>query len=270
MKEIYAVMIVTALSCSVLGSGLVLRKMALTADALSHSVLLGIVVAFSIVRRLDSYWLLFGAALFGLFMVYAVETLSRVHFLKKEDALGFVFPLFFALAVLILTRFYRNTHLDVDVLLMGNPLFTPFVKIGNLPRSFIVMGGLWIVDCLFLSIFYRPLLLSTFQAEEAKMQGIHQAWLYGIFMSLCSLTCVAAFESVGAILVISFFIAPACSSLLFARSYAGSMFLSMLFGIIYAVAGTYFGIQYNVSLAGLTAVISFFSVLILSFRLKNS
>lgn len=262
MSEVLMVMLLTAIACSILGPTLVLRRLSLTADALSHSVLLGIVLAFWLVNDLSSPILLIGAALFGLLMVLIVEYLAQRKLLAKDEALGYVFPLFFALAVIIISKFFRNAHIDVDVVLMGNPLFAPFVRWSIFPRSFVIMGFMVLINAFFIGIFYQPMLLATFDENEAKMQGIKTKLLYCVFMILTSLTCVAAFESVGAILVISFFVTPAASALLVAKKYYSAILYSLLFASIYVSIGYYIALAFNVSISGTVAFVEMIGFLL--------
>ena len=115
MSEVLLTLMVTAIGCAILGPVLILRKLAMTADALSHSVLLGIVVAFFFVPDLRSIWLVISASIFGVFTIWLVEELARHHLVERDDALAIVFPVFFALAVLLITKFFRNTHRNIFI-----------------------------------------------------------------------------------------------------------------------------------------------------------
>lgn len=119
------VLLVTAIACSLIGVFLVLRSLSMLADAISHSILLGIVIAYFIVKDISSVYLVFGAALFGIITVFSIESLSKTKLVKNDDAVGIVFPMFFALAVILITKYARNVHLDVDVVLMGEVIMAP-------------------------------------------------------------------------------------------------------------------------------------------------
>lgn len=253
MHEVLLVMIMTALACAVLGPFLVLRELSMTADALSHSVFLGIVVAFIFVHDLGSVWLTVGATIFGLLTVFFVEVLAKNKLAKEKDALGIIFPIFFSIAVIIITKFFRNSHLDVDLVIMGNPLFAPFVRAFGLPRSFLIMLLVFILNLLFIIIFYKPLKVVTFDRDYAQMQGIKITPLFYGLMLLTSLTCVGAFDSVGGILVISFFVAPATCAYLITKNLSMTIILSMFFGTLMSVFGFYVGFAWNVSVAGMSA-----------------
>ncbi len=262
MIEVFYTLAITAMACGILGPILVMRRLSMTADALSHSVLLGIILAFLVILRIDSIWLKLSAAIFGLFTVLLVEFISEKAKIKKDDSLAIVFPTFFALAVILITRFCRNAHLDVEIVLMGNPLFAPFIRIFNMPKSMFLMGIVFIINLLFIVFNYREISMVCFDEEFAKMQGINLKRLYTIFMTLVSLTAVLAFDSVGGILVMSFFIAPAAAACLYTKSFDKTIMLTLVFGILSSYLGYYFGIKYNVSLSGMSAVIDMLLVFI--------
>lgn len=134
--EIAVIAVLTAISCALPGTLLVLRGAALMSDAISHSVLLGIALMFLHVQRLDSPLLLVGAALSGLAAVIVVEKIIASKKLKKDAALGLIFPLFFSLGVIIISNYAKNAHLDTDMVLLGELAFAPFTRL-----------NLWNIDC---------------------------------------------------------------------------------------------------------------------------
>lgn len=264
MTEVLFVLLMTAMACGLLGPFLVLRRLSMTADALSHSVLLGIVLAFFLVRSLDSVLLTLGAALFGLLTVLAVELLSGKGLVKRDDALGLVFPMFFSLGVLLITRFFRNVHLDIEIVLMGDPLFAPFVRLFGLPRSLVEMFLLFLLNLSFVILFYEPLKISTFDPSYAFLLGIPVKRIFYALMILCSFCCVTAFNSVGAILVISFFAASAAAASLLSRSLWQMILLTLLLGALNCLIGCLIAFRWNVSISGMCSFVGMLSVLLLS------
>ena len=123
--ELAGVLAVASAACALPGVFLVLRRMALVSDAIGHTLLFGIVVAFFVVGDLDSPFLLLGAALTGLATVVLVESLQCNRRMKADAAIGLVFPFLFALAVTLVSLGARNIHLDVDAVLVGQPLGAP-------------------------------------------------------------------------------------------------------------------------------------------------
>ena len=115
-----------ASACSILGTFLVLKSMAMVSDAITHTILLGIVVAFFAVHDLNSPLLIVGAGIVGVLTVYLVELLNSTRLVKEDSAIGVVFPLLFSIAVILISKYAGNVHLDVDSVLLGELAFAPF------------------------------------------------------------------------------------------------------------------------------------------------
>ena len=251
------VLIATATACALLSPFLVLRKLSMVSDAISHSVLLGIVLAFFIVKDVGSPLLIAGAALFGVITVFAVEFLSGTGLVKNDDAVGIVFPMFFALAVVLITKFARNVHLDTDIVLMGEVIIAPLNRtefLGmDLPKAFVQMGILFIVNLLFIIIFFKELKITTFDKGFAKLAGFSSVALFYALMTLSSLTAVTAFDAVGAILVVSFLITPGAAAYLISKDLKVMIAISVGYAVINSVLGYVLSLLMNVSMSGMTA-----------------
>ena len=251
------VLIATATACALLSPFLVLRKLSMVSDAISHSVLLGIVLAFFIVKDIGSPLLIAGAALFGVITVFAVEFLSGTGLVKNDDAVGIVFPMFFALAVVLITKFARNVHLDTDIVLMGEVIIAPLNRtefLGmDLPKAFVQMGILFIVNLLFIIIFFKELKITTFDKGFAKLAGFSSVALFYALMTLSSLTAVTAFDAVGAILVVSFLITPGAAAYLISKDLKVMIAISVGYAVINSVLGYVLSLLMNVSMSGMTA-----------------
>ncbi len=251
------VLIATATACALLSPFLVLRKLSMVSDAISHSVLLGIVLAFFIVKDVGSPLLIAGAALFGVITVFAVEFLSGTGLVKNDDAVGIVFPMFFALAVVLITKFARNVHLDTDIVLMGEVIIAPLNRtefLGmDLPKAFVQMGILFIVNLLFIIIFFKELKITTFDKGFAKLAGFSSAALFYALMTLSSLTAVTAFDAVGAILVVSFLITPGAAAYLISKDLKVMIAISVGYAVINSSIGYVLSLLMNVSMSGMTA-----------------
>ena len=185
--ESLGVLLITAITCALIGNFLVLRKLSMVSDAISHSVLLGIVLAFFIVRDVSSPWLIAGAALFGVLTVFSVEMLSETGLVKSDDAVGIVFPLFFSLAVILITKYARNVHLDTDMVLMGEVIMAPLYRMSvfgiSLPRAFVQMCVIFLFNMVFMVTFFKELKLSTFDENFAATIGFSSVILYYALMS---------------------------------------------------------------------------------------
>ena len=254
------VLIATAAACALLSPFLVLRKLSMVSDAISHSVLLGIVLAFFIVKDVGSPLLIAGAALFGVITVFAVEFLSGTGLVKNDDAVGIVFPMFFALAVVLITKFARNVHLDTDIVLMGEVIIAPLNRtefLGmDLPKAFVQMGILFIVNLLFIIIFFKELKITTFDKGFAKLAGFSSVALFYALMTLSSLTAVTAFDAVGAILVVSFLITPGAAAYLISKDLKVMIAISVGYAIINSIIGYVLSLLMNVSMSGMTAAVA--------------
>ena len=257
MTNSLIVLILTAISCSLLGVFLVLRNLSMLTDAISHTVLLGIVLAFFIVQDLDSPVLIVGASLMGLLTVYLIETIGSKGISKYDDAIGMVFPVLFALAVILISKFFRNVHLDLDVVLMGEVLFSSLVKttVFGIEISKAVLYGLILLALILVFIIsqYKKLKISTFDREFAYLIGIPTTAIFYLLMTLTSVAAVVSFDSVGAILVISFFIAPSATALAFAKSLKTSLLSTALIATINSIVGFALALKLNVSIAGAVA-----------------
>ncbi|MFC2476720.1 MAG: metal ABC transporter permease [Catonella sp.] len=254
------VLIATAAACALLSPFLVLRKLSMVSDAISHSVLLGIVLAFFIVKDVGSPLLIAGAALFGVITVFAVEFLSGTGLVKNDDAVGIVFPMFFALAVVLITKFARNVHLDTDIVLMGEVIIAPLNRtefLGmDLPKAFVQMGILFIVNLLFIIIFFKELKITTFDKGFAKLAGFSSVALFYALMTLSSLTAVTAFDAVGAILVVSFLITPGAAAYLISKDLKVMIAISVGYAVINSIIGYVLSLLMNVSMSGMTAAVA--------------
>ncbi|MDU4671952.1 MAG: metal ABC transporter permease [Finegoldia magna] len=254
------VLLVTAIACSIIGVFLVLRRLSMLADAISHSILLGIVLAYFIVKDITSVYLVFGAAIFGIITVFSIESLSKTKLVKNDDAVGIVFPMFFALAVILITKYARNVHLDVDIVLMGEVIMAPLNTVNflgvEIPKSLLQMSVMGLINLAFIWIFFKELKLTTFDAEFAKIAGFSEVLLFYGLMSLTSFTTVVAFEAVGAILVISFLIAPASSAYLISKNLRTMIINSVLYSILNSILGFVLAMYYNLSMSGISATIA--------------
>ena len=212
MIDVILVLLSTSLCLGVPGCFLVLRRLSMTADAVSHAVLLGIALGFFFVRDLNSPVLIVSAALFGLFSILLTEWIALRCHIARDEALGLVFPVFFALGVILVTRCFRNVHLDTELILMGNPLFAPFLQSFGLPRAVIANLLLFAVNLIFVLVCFRPLGYACFDPSYASLLGLPLTRIFYMLLTLSAFSAVVAFQSVGAVLSIAFFIAAAAAA----------------------------------------------------------
>ena len=258
--DIVLISIVVALSCSLLGVFLVLKKMAMMSDAITHTILLGIVIAFFITEDMNSPWLIFGASLMGVVTVYLIEALQSTKLLSEEASIGVIFPLLFSIAIILISRYAGSVHIDTDAVLLGELSFAPFDRMMflglSIPRSLFTMGIILIIDFLFVVIFYKELKLSSFDALLSATLGFSPVLIHYALMSLISITAVGAFSAVGSILVIAFMIGPPLTAYLLTHDLKKLMFISSGFAIFNAIAGFFLAFGLNVSISGSMAVVT--------------
>jgi manganese/zinc/iron transport system permease protein len=265
--EIQLIAIVVALACALPGVFLVLRRMALMSDAISHTVLLGIVLGFFLTGSITSPLLVAGAALTGVLTVALVEVLMRTRLVREDASIGLVFPALFSIAVILIARFAGNVHLDTDAVLLGELAFAPFrrfVVAGHDlgPITLYVMGGILLINVAFLAAFYKELKLSTFDAGLAAALGFSPALLHYAFMTVVSITAVGAFDAVGSILVVALMIAPPAAAYLLTDRLTVMLGLSALIGALSAVAGFWVAWLADTSIAGAMAAMTGVSFLL--------
>jgi len=252
--------VLVAAACALPGAFLVLRRMALITDAISHVILLGIVLAYFIVRDLKSPFLLVGAAIGGVATVALVELLQRTKLVKEDAAIGLVYPALFSVAVLLVTMKAANVHLDVDAALVGHLSFAASRKVqmtatSEMPLSSLVMAVVLTLNVAFIAACYKELKITTFDAALAASLGFMPVLLNYVLMTLVSLTAVTAFDAVGAVLVVPMMIVPAATALLLTNRLAEVLALSVLVAIGAALGGFWLATWANANYAGAIAVV---------------
>jgi manganese/zinc/iron transport system permease protein len=259
--EIQLIAVITAAACALPGVILVLRRMSMLSDAISHTVLLGIVIGFFVTEDLSSPFLIFGAAAVGVLTVSLISLLERTRLVKEDAAIGLVFPALFSIAVLLISRYAGNVHLDTDAVLVGELAFAPFdrfVAFGRDlgPRGLYIMLGILFANLLFITLFYKELKLTTFDAGLAASLGFAPVLLHYILMSLVSLTVVGAFDIVGSILVVALIVTPPAAAYLLTDHLERMIGLSVLIGALSAVSGYWLANLLDASIAGSMATMA--------------
>ena len=258
--EIQLIAVVVAVACALPGVFLVLRGMAMMSDAISHTVLLGIVLAFFLAGDMESPWLMLGAAVTGVLTVSLVELINKTGLVKQDAAIGLVFPALFSFAVILISRYARGVHLDVDAVLLGELAFAPFDRLVvwglDLPRSLVVMGVILALNVLLIGLFYKELKISTFDAGLAATLGFMPVVLHYGLMTMVSLTAVGAFDAVGSILVVALMIAPAATAFLLTRRLSYMLGLAALIAAVSAVSGYWLAHWLDSNIAGSMATMS--------------
>ncbi len=253
--EIQLIAAVVAVACAIPGVFLVLRKMALISDAISHSILPGIVIGFFITQDLNSPLLILLAAFTGVITVVLVEMIQKTGLVKEDTAIGLVFPALFSIGVILIAKNANDVHLDVDAVLLGELAFAPFdrlmisgVDMG--PQSLWVMGVILLITLGLLFMFFKELKVSTFDTGLSSALGFSPAILHYGLMSVSSVTVVGAFDAVGAILVVALMIAPAATAYLLTSDLKKMLMLSIGFGVFSAISGYWLAHLLDASISG--------------------
>ena len=234
-----------AVTSSIIGCFLILRKMAMVGDAISHSVLPGIVIAFMLGGTLGSWYLLLGAAAFGILTTFLIEFFNKRGGMQHDATIGVVFTSLFALGIILVTVYARDVDIDQDCVLYGELDHVAFEEgksiFGLLIPYTILRLSVMLLCVLALVVFgYRGLFLTTFDPAYAATIGISvMAWHY-ILMAAVSLSTVLSFGSVGAILVVAFLITPPATAYLLSDKLKQMILLSLVFGVSGSVVGYYF------------------------------
>lgn len=251
-----------AICCSLLGCYLILRKMAMVGDAISHAVLPGIVLAFLLTGSRDSIPMLLGAGILGVISTFLIEFFHTKAKLQTDASIGVTFTWLFALGVILLSVFAGQVDLDQDCVLYGEIAYVPLdliiTKSGMLlgPKTVWLMSIVLLIIIIFIVTGYKELFLTTFDPAYALSIGISATLWHYLLMGAVSLTTVAAFEAVGAILVVAFLVVPPATAYLLTRNFKHMLFLSCAIGVCISVAGFYLAVWLDGSIAGAMAAVS--------------
>lgn len=264
MNDIYIISTaaLVSISCALLGCYLILRRMAMVGDAISHAVLPGIVIAFLVSGSRDSVTMLVGAGLIGIATTFLIEFFHKKAKLQADASIGVTFTWLFAVGVVLISLFAGKVDLDQECVLYGEIAYVPLdlwitddgINMG--PRALYVVGAILILILLFVTLAYKELFLTTFDPAYATAIGISTtAWHY-FLMGAVSTTTVASFEQVGAILVVALLIAPAATAYLITDNFKWMLLIASAIGVISSVTGYYLAVWVDGSIAGSIATMT--------------
>lgn len=253
------VLSLVAAACALPGVFLLLRRMTLVSDAIGHVLLFGIVLGYFVVRDIDSPLLLIAAAAAGLATVALVEVLQKTRLVKEDAAIGLVFPALFAGGVLLASVYLRNTHLDADAVLLGHPDLATGDEweVGGLylPGAGVKLAAVLALNLALLLLFFKELKLTTFDPALAAALGFRPGRVHYGLMAAVSVTAVAAFDAVGPVLVVGFFVVPAAAAYLLTDRLGVLLVLASIIGVAAAWAGTYAAVALDANTAGAVAAV---------------
>ncbi len=264
---------IVAINAALLGCFLLLRKMAMVGDAISHAVLPGIVVAYYFSGDKTSGLLLVGATLTGVLAAFIIDFLSHKAKIQGDASIGITYTLLFAVGMIMISTWMKgNVDVDMECVLYGDIALINLDKVivdGDLyigPRAFYVELVAFLIIGVALFIGFKGFKLLAFNLDYARSLGIHTTrWHYAL-MTLVSLTTVVAFEVVGAILVVGFLIIPPATAQLVTTKLKAMLLWACIFGLMAVVLGYYCAIYLNVSITGAMVTVAglvFFGVLLI-------
>ncbi|MES2273452.1 MAG: metal ABC transporter permease [Chlamydiota bacterium] len=230
-----AVLATVAISCGLIGPFLVLKKMTMFANSLSHTILLGITVAYLCASSLwggglfDLSTLLIGAFIAAILTALFTEGLIRVFHLQEDASIGLVFTALFALGITLVTLFTRDIHLGTEAV-MGN---VDLLQLSDLKLPSLLV----ILNLAAVLLFFRQFQLSSFDRSLAKTLGLSCGFFHFFLLFLAAATCIAAFRSVGVLLVLAFLVGPFLTARLFCHRLPWLLFWSPLIGSAAALVG---------------------------------
>lgn len=255
--DLFITGVIVSLACALPGLWLMLRGMSMLSDALTHSVLLGIVLTYLIVGDIASPWMFVGAVLSGVMTAVLIDRLQHQR-ISADAAVGLVFAGMFSLAIILITQFAGDTHLDLDAVLLGEIVFAPFdrmviagVDLG--PRAFVMNGIAFILSAICMWIVWKELVYTTFDATSAMLVGFSPAIISIGLVVISSFTVVTAFDAVGAILVVAFMTAAPASAFLLTYRLKTMVWLTMGLAVSTALLGTWLAMLLDVSVSGAMA-----------------
>jgi manganese/zinc/iron transport system permease protein len=254
-----------AAACAIPGTFLMLRRLSLMGDAISHAVLPGLIIAYMISESRASFPMLVGAIGVGLFAAFATETLRRFAKVDESASIGIVFTSMFAVGLLLISLYADKVDLDPNCVLNGNLEIVPLDVLGstNIPTAVLGLGVMLIANAAIVALLFKEFRICSFDPALAATQGFRPAMMHYLLMTMTALTCVVAFEAVGSILVVALLIVPAAAAHLLSDRLHTTLLLAVGIAIACALVGQFlatsvpgqFGLG-SVSITGSTATVA--------------
>lgn len=248
------------IAASLLGTFLVLRGNSMLTDAISHSVVFGIVVVWLLTGQISGPFQIIGAALTGLLTVWLTELVASSGRVRQDAAIGLVFPILFAAGVLLMNLYARNVHIDQHTVLLGEIgfIWLNTVELGgfHVPRSLLALSIMTAINLTFVTLLFKELKLATFDQGLARALGFAPGVLFYLLLALTSATAVTAFDAVGAVMFVAFAIVPPSTARLLTDNLVWMIILGSAVSIIASVIGYWVAVALNVSIGGMMATVA--------------
>lgn len=256
-----------AMACALPGAQLVLRRRSMMGDAISHAVLPGVAIAFLITATNDPLVMLVGAIVIGILTTVLVDLVQRAGRTEIGASMGIVFTALFALGLVLIRAFADDVLIDPHVVIYGSIELSYLDQVDllgwSVPRGAVVNGGSLVINGLLFLLFYKELKLTAFDEPLAAAMGFRPRLVQGVLMAMTAATAVAAFETVGSILVVSMIIVPGATAWLLTDRYGPMLIWTLVIAACAALLGHiaalivpgWFGFE-GMSTAGSMAVMS--------------
>jgi ABC-type Mn2+/Zn2+ transport system permease subunit len=233
MQSALLAVLLVGLSCAAIGVYVVLRRMAFIGDALAHTILPGIVVAY-----LNQWNLSLGAVIAGVFTALGIGWLSRRDEIREDTAIGVLFTAMFALGILLMSQ--ARSFRDFSHILFGNVLAVSFTDV-------LLMLGLTLIILIFLFLFHKELELTSFDPTQARVMGLSSDKMRYLLLVLLALTVVSAIQVVGVVLTSALLITPAASAALLTQRLSRMIVVAVMLSIFSGIIGLYISFYADVA-----------------------
>jgi len=257
---ILAIAAATNAACAVVGCFLVLRRMSLMGDAISHAVLPGLAAAFIFSGNFSIVPLMVGAVVAGLLTTFLTQSLHEYAGVPADSSMGVVFTALFALGVVMIKKGVHGVHFDVKCVYEGAIEYAPFYRwnvLGyELPPDFVLTAGVLVLNGLILAVLWKEFKISAFDPALATTMGYNAKVMHYALMTLVALTAVASFKAVGSILVVAMLIVPPATAHLLVDRLAPMTFVAVGFAVLVALVGYVLGVWVDANLAGMMTVVA--------------
>lgn len=246
MNDVYVILTASlvAINCALMGSFLIMRRMVMIGDAISHAVLPGIFIAYLISGSAASLPILIGASLSGVLASMLIEWFTKKVRLQSDASIGISYTFLFAVGVILISKFGQNVDLDQQCVLYGE---LEYVSLSLstlpggviLPRQALILAVVSLILISIVVIGYKGLFITTFDPSYAMSTGVAVGFWHYLLMGGVSLTTVVSFESVGAILVITFLAGPPAIAYLLTEKLRTLIWLACVIGVLCSAIGYY-------------------------------
>lgn len=265
--------ILAAVACAIPGTFLMLRRLSLMGDAISHAVLPGIVVAYLVTESRSGGPVFIGAVIVGLVTAFLIEALRRFGKVDESASTGVVFTTLFAIGLVLITNLADKVDLDPNCVLNGNLESVPMQVVGAtaIPQAVLWVGVMLLINAAIVFALFKEFRLCSFDAGLAATLGFNPTLIHYLLMTMTALTCVVAFEAVGSILVVALLIVPAAAAHLLTDRLAWTLLIAVLIAALSAMIGQWMALHalpplvarvldqpraYSLNITGMTATVT--------------